>query len=190
MRLRYLFFILMLSVLAVSCTKDEDIKNSPMSLLKADSAKVLTATTSPANTLAVGGSLKIVLRDSAYTFDASTDSIAVVNLYLDSKKYFGITAINKEHTMSFGISAPGYAKAAVTDSIAGSQFLLNAAKSPNLEYTLSRNNNIPEQGKLIITEYSQDSVLAKGSFYTYLSKDIKSTSPFYKVTGTFSLKLK
>jgi hypothetical protein len=42
-------------------------------------------------------------------------------------------------------------------------------------------------GTISLAAYKQDSVLAKGAFKTYLSKDGKTTSPFYKAEGTFSL---
>ncbi len=32
--------------------------------------------------------------------------------------------------------------------------------------------------------------LAKGTFYTFLAKDDKANSPYYKVEGTFDLQLK
>jgi hypothetical protein len=187
MKIRYLLFILVIAVIAASCTKDEEA----MPLKKVDSVKLVTTSTPiNSNTLAVRGTLKITVKDSTYTFDAATDSIAVVNIYLDDQKYYGITAINKAHTMSFGISSPGYATANSTQAIAGGQFLFNAGKNQNVEYTLSQNTAIPEPGKLVLTQYSRDSTLAKGTFTTYLSKDAKTTSPFYKVEGSFELKVK
>jgi len=187
MKLRYILILLVL-VMAMSCTKDEDVKGVTAS--KTDSISVLNASAPPGNILAVAGTLKITVKDSTCIFDAKDDSIAVVNLFLENKKYFGITAINKAHTMSFGISAPGYATNRLADTVAGSQLLFNSTANPNIEYTLSRNGGIPGPGTLVFTQYKQDSVLAKGTFFTYLSKDVNAKSVFYKVEGSFSLKMK
>jgi len=188
MRVRYLLFLMLLVVIS-SCTKDDDVIGTTATL-KADSAKRFVSVSSPASRLALSGTLTFKIKDSTYTFNAANDSVALVNVFLDNKKYYGLTAINKAHTMSFGISSPGYAAAKITDTIAGSQFLLNNAGQSGLEYTLSRSTALPDMGKLIITQYAQDSVLARGTFVTYLSNDGLSTSPFYKVTGSFNLKIK
>jgi uncharacterized protein YdeI (BOF family) len=187
MRIRYLLFFL-IAIAAFSCTKEEDVK--AITAKKADSMAIASNLnlTRP-NTLAVSGTLTVTVKDSTYTFDAKDDSIAVVNIYLDNQKYFGITAVNKAHTMSFGISSPGYAADNTTKNIAGGQFLLSSKELSN-EYTLSQNTDVPEPGKIILTQYSRDSVLAKGTFVTYLGPDVKTTSPFYKVEGSFSLKIK
>ena len=93
------------------------------STLNSDSTKASSFVTSPGNFLAISGTLKIKINDSAYTFDAATDSIAFVNVRVDgSNQYFGITAINKEHNMSFGISSEGFVFSNINRSIAGSQF--------------------------------------------------------------------
>jgi hypothetical protein len=188
MNIRYLFFMLLIVIMAASCTKDEDIK--AIDAKKTDSIRSINFPLTRANMLAVSGTLTIKVKDSIYTFDAKSDSIAIVNIYLEDQKYFGITAINKAHTMSFGISSPGYAASNSTKRVAGGQFLFNNGNIKNDEYTLSQNDSIPEPGKIILTQYTRDSVLAKGTFFTYLSKDIKSTSPFYKVEGSFNLKIK
>jgi len=189
--IRYILFMMLIFFLAVSCQKDEDIKGNETALNKADSAKILNAaTTQPSNILAVTGTLKITIKDSTYTFDAATDSIAIVNVYLENQKYFGITAINKAHTISFGVSSLGYAAANITKDIAGSQLLFNINNKSNVQYTLSQSTAIPGPGKINLAQYSQDSVLAKGTFTTYLAKDVKLNSPFYKVEGSFSLKMK
>ena len=189
MRVRYLLFVLLLAVFSSSCTKDDDVIGNTAPL-KADSAKRFVSVSSPASQLALSGTLTLKIKDSTYTFNAASDSVALVNVFLENKKYYGLTAINKAHTMSFGISSPGYAAAKITDTIAGSQFLLNSAGQTGLEYTLSRSTLLPDMGKLTITQYAQDSVLARGTFVTYLSKDGLTTSSFYKVTGSFNLKIK
>ena len=104
---------------------------------KTDSAAL--ALNSPDNYLAVKGTLKIFLPDSTYTFDASRDSIAFVNVSSGDKKYFGNTAINKEHSMSFGISSAGNAVTNANSPVAGSQLLLSRINKPNTEYTLPQN---------------------------------------------------
>jgi len=189
-RLRQLFFIVFLLGVFTSCQKDEDMKEVSQSTLKADSARSMAAISAPGNSLAVKGTLKITIQDSTYIFDVAKDSIAFVNVYLEDKKYFGITAINKAHTMSFGISSPGYAAANLTGTVAGSQFLLNATSKTNVQYTLSQHIDAINPGKVNLTQYAQDSVLAKGTFTTYLSKDAKPNSPFYKAEGSFELRRK
>jgi hypothetical protein len=188
-RLRHVFLIVMLLMAFTACQKDEDMKEVSQSL-KIDSAKSASLIPTPGTSLALAGTLKINIGDSTYTFDAAKDSIAFVNVYMDSKKYFGITAINKLHTMSFGISSPGYAAANTTGPIAGSQFLFNTtANKANIQYTLSQNAGL-DPGKINLTKYSQDSVLAKGTFVTYLTKDTKPNSTFIKAEGSFELKRK
>jgi hypothetical protein len=189
MRIRYIFFILFFLAAMVSCQKDEDLKEITQPV-KEDGTNSLSAIATPGNVLAVAGTLKITIQDSTYTFDAAKDSIAFVNVYLDDKKYFGITAINKAHTMSFGISSSGYAANNITGAIAGSQFLFSTGNKSNIQYTLSQNAVSLDSGKVSLTQYSRDSVLAKGTFTTYLAKDVKLNSPAYKVVGSFDLKKK
>ncbi|MDB5087765.1 MAG: hypothetical protein JWR09_1759, partial [Mucilaginibacter sp.] len=45
-------------------------------------------------------------------------------------------------------------------------------------------------GNIYVDKYNQDSVLAKGTFHTFLATDDKANAPVYKVEGTFNLKLK
>src|SRR5476651_2112351 len=186
-KLRHISFLMFLMVVFASCQKDEDMKEVSLPSLKADSARSLSSTSTPGNSLALSGTLKITIQDSTYTFDAAKDSIAFVNVYLDEKKYFGITAINKAHTMSFGISSPGYAAANLSGTVAGSQFLINPVNKANVQYTLSQNAGIAGPGKITLVQYSRDSVLAKGTFTTYLTKDVKPNSPLYKAEGSFEL---
>ncbi|WP_428330114.1 hypothetical protein [Mucilaginibacter sp.] len=194
MRNIYLLFSVFIALLVTisSCQKDSgDVKENTaaQSNLITDSATV----SSPANILATTGTLTVKIKDSTYTFDASKDSIAFINVHNDddNTRYFGITAINKEHTMSFGVSSSGYVHSAKSSGIAGSQFLINPASlSGNLQYSLSRYNGQKDFGNINIEKYNQDSVLAKGTFHTFLAKDDKANSAVYKVEGTFNLKLK
>jgi len=187
----YVFFMLLLSGMIVSCQKDQDINdvNTVNTNAKADSAN-LSALNTPGNYLAVKGTLTLTIEDSTYSFDASKDSIAFVNVHSGSDQYFGITAINKDHNMSFGISSAGYALSNLNTTVAGSQFLINRDKKPTIEYALTKYATEQDFGKINLTSYKQDSVLAKGTFYTFLAKDAKPSAPFYRVKGTFSLQLK
>jgi len=188
--LRHLFLILVVLAVFTSCQKDEAIKDVSPSALKADSVNSLSAVSKAGNVLAVSGTLKITIKDSTYTFDAAKDSIAFVNVYLDDKKYFGITAINKAHTMSFGISSAGYAAANLTGDIAGSQLLFNNAGKANVQYTLSQHVDLTNPGKLNLVQYQRDSLLARGTFTTYLATGANPNSAFYKAVGSFELKRK
>ncbi len=183
----FIVFLLLLSGMIVSCQKDQVEGDETSVNTKADSSLTLN---SPGNNLAVKGTLKLTILDSTYTFDAAKDSIAFVTVSSGNDQYFGITAINKEHNMSFGISSAGKALSNLTSTVAGSQFLLSHDKMPNIEYALTKYVNTEDFGKINITSYKQDSTLAKGTFYTFLAKDAKPNAPFYKVKGTFSLQLK
>ena len=187
--LRYVFFILLLSIVITSCQKEQSVKEI-QAPVPVDNSNLLAMVSSPGNFLANAGTLTITVDDSTYVFDAKKDSIAFVNLYLDDKKYFGITAINKEHTMSFGISSSGYAVANVNTKVAGSQFLLSKANNSNLQYALTQYPELQDMSKISLTTYAQDSVLAKGTFVAFLSKDTKLNSAFYQVKGVFDLKTK
>ena len=183
----FIVFLLLLSGMIVSCQKDQVEGDETSVNTKADSSLTLN---SPGNNLAVKGTLKLTILDSTYTFDAAKDSIAFVTVSSGNDQYFGITAINKEHNMSFGISSAGKALSNLTSTVAGSQFLLSHDKMPNIEYALTKYVNTEDFGKINITSYKQDCTLAKGTFYTFLAKDAKPNAPFYKVKGTFSLQLK
>jgi hypothetical protein len=189
--IRIILVVLFLSVVIVSCQKDQDADPSPTKYaLKSDSVTTIGLVNSPGNYLAVRGTLKITVEDSTYTFDATKDSIAFVNVHLDSNKYFGITAINKEHTVSFGISSSGVASANINSTIAGCQLLFNKDDKPGLQYTLTKYANAKDLGKMNLVQYLQDTTLTKGTFFTLLAKDGKPNSPFYKVEGSFNLQLK
>ena len=191
-RFTYLIFFIMLCFMAVlaSCQKDSDVKDNSATKtsLAADSSA------SPANLLATSGTLSITIKDSTYLFDAAKDSIAFINVHDDNdddKRYFGITAINKEHNMSFGISSTGYAHADKSGDIAGGQFLLGPGyKTEGFQYSLSKYAGQKDFGSIRIDKYNQDSVLAKGTFHTWLAPEDKANAPVYKVEGTFNLKLK
>ncbi len=185
---RFLGVILLLSALLSSCQKDEAVPATTTDT-KTDSTKIMSSITGPGNYLAAKGTLKVKLHDSTYTFDAVKDSIAFVNINIDGEKYFGLTAINKEHTISFGISSLGAAVADTTGTVSGCQFLLHPAGKPDQEFTLTRNIPKKEYGTIALEKYNQDTVLAKGTFHTYLAKDIK-TNTFFVADGSFELKVK
>lgn len=179
------FFIviaLLFSGVIMSCQKDQDIKD--------DASKADSVFTAPDNYLAVKGTLTITLPDTTYSFDAAKDSIAFVNVHSGDKQYFGITAINKAHNMSFGISSAGYALSNLSTPVAGSQLILKPDNKPGTQYALTDHAVAQDFGKVSMAAYKQDSVLAKGTFYTFLAKDEKAATPAVKVKGTFSLKLK
>ena len=188
----YILFLLTLFFIATisSCQKDDAVKTPDPSTttVSADSS----ALSSPNNFLAVSGTLKIKFNDSTYTFDAATDSIAFINVHSeDNTRYFGITAINKAHSMSFGISSAGFPYNNINRAIAGSQFIMSGdTKTPALALSLSRYSEPKSLGNINLMQYKSASELAKGTFYTFMAKDDKANSPYYRVEGTFDLQLK
>lgn len=189
----FIFFTLLISVALTSCQKDETVKDldavKPVAVV--DTPANLSIINTPGNFLAGKGVLKITIEDSTYTFDASKDSVAFINVHNGDNKYFGITAINKEHTMSFGVSSIGFASAKITTKIAGSQFLFRVnEKKPTLQYTLTQFAGDEDSGKINIETYNNENQIAKGTFFTFLAKDDKANSPFYRVEGSFDLQLK
>ncbi len=189
---RFFGLVLLLAAILSSCQKDESVNDmqAAANQAKADSLQKLNPPPAPGNYLVNQGTLKIKIKDSTYTFDASQDSVAFVNVNIDGKEYYGITAINKAHTISFGISSLGAPIAEMPGTVAGCQFLLNTSSKTNLEYTLTRNITAQDYGTISIEKYNQDAVLAKGTFHTYLARDDKKNSPFYVVDGSFELKVK
>jgi hypothetical protein len=187
---RFFGLVLLLAAILSSCQKDESANDiqAATNQAKADSIQKLNPPPAPGNYLVNQGTLKIKIKDSTYTFDASQDSVAFVNVNIDGKEYYGITAINKAHTISFGISSLGAPIAEMPGSVAGCQFLLN--NKINQEYTLTHNTTAQDYGTISIEKYNQDAVLAKGTFHTYLARDDKKNSPFYVVDGSFELKVK
>jgi hypothetical protein len=179
----------LLMVLA-SCQKDPAVSEPDAS--KTNIAADSSLFSSPGNFLAASGTLKIKYNDSTYTFDASKDSIAFISVRVnDNTSYFGITAINKEHSMSFGISSSGFAYSNINRDVAGSQFLLSSDdKTPALQLSLSRYSGQKNSGNINLVQYNQNGQLAKGTFYTFLAKDDKANSPYYRVEGSFDLNLK
>jgi uncharacterized protein YdeI (BOF family) len=183
--IRFTLIILLLSVVIVSCQKEQDVDLSlKKATLKTDSVNT------PGNFLAVSGTLQITIGDSTYVFNAAKDSVAFINVHIDSTKYFGITAINKEHTMSFGISSSGSATSDLTKPIAGGQLLFSADAMHGLQYTLAKNPDPQNISEINLLQYMKDSVLTKGTFTTLMTKGGQPNSPAYKVQGIFSLKLK
>ena len=185
---RIFCFIVLISAFLASCQKDENVKKTEQQS-QADSTKKLTTTSAPGNYLAGKGTLTIKLQDSTYTFNAEEDSIAFVNLTIDGNQYYGLTAINKAHTVSFGISSSAVPIAEIDSYVSGCQFLLRPPGKTNLEYTLTRNASSQGFGTISIEQYNQDNILAKGNFHTYLAKDTKVNAPFYMAEGTFELKM-
>ncbi|MDB5137512.1 MAG: hypothetical protein JWP37_4115 [Mucilaginibacter sp.] len=186
--IRIVCFILLLSAFLSSCQKDDSVKVAKTDL-KTDSTK-LNSVSASGNYLAIKGILKIKVQDSTYTFNAAQDSVAFVNMDIDGEQYFGVTAINKAHTLSFGISSLGEPAAEMASNISGAQFLMSVPGRANLEYTLTRNARPQDFGTIVIEKYNQDTVLAKGTFHTYLARDQKQNSPFYVADGSFELQMK
>jgi hypothetical protein len=189
------FFLLGLaiSVALTSCQKDEEVKDISAAKTSSskDSVSAVNIINTPGNFLAGKGILKVTIEDSTYTFDASKDSIAFINVHNGDNKYFGITAINKAHNMSFGISSLGLASVKTGNDVAGSQFLFKVdEKKPLLQYTLTKYAGQQDFGKIDMDQYNQENMIAKGTFFTFLAKDDKSDSPFYRVEGSFELQLK
>jgi len=184
--------LLLLLVAVESCQKDPDPSTPSSTVNTPDTVKRTMVVRTQGNYLAAKGTLTIKIKDSTYTFDASRDSIAFINVSTDDKnRYFGITAINKEHTMSFGVSSSGFANANITSGIAGSQFLVNQdGTSQGLQYSLSKYTGQKDFGNINVIQYNQGAVLAKGTFFTFLATDDKANTPFYRAEGTFDLQLK
>jgi hypothetical protein len=187
---RLFCLFVLISALLTSCQKDDSVKNLKADTqLQADSAKKLNTVSTPGNYLVSKGTLTIKVQDSTYTFNAEEDSIAFVNITINGSQYYGLTAINKAHTVSFGISSSAVPIAEVDSYVSGCQFLLRSPGKTNLEYTLTRNVSSQGFGTISIEQYNQDNILAKGTFRTYLAKDTKPNSSFYIADGTFELKM-
>ena len=182
---RFILVILLFSVAIVSCQKDQSV-DTPVTkaALKPD------ASNTSENFMAVSGTLNITIDDSTYSFDAAQDSIAFINVNIDSNKYFGITAINKQHTMSFGISSPGFAAPDIVNSIAGSQLLFSIAGKHGAQYTLSKDADPADVNKISLTHYMQDSILTQGTFTTLMTNKEDSGLVTSKVKGSFNLRIK
>lgn len=186
------FVCLMLIVAAFlsACQKDENVVAATATPTRADSSEMLKDVSAPGNYLATKGTLKVKIQDSTYTFDASQDSIAFVNINIDGQEYYGVTAINKAHTFSFGISSQGAPIAEIPGSVSGCQFLLNSGKKTNIEYTLTPSIEPKDYGVFALDKYNQETTLAKGTFHTYLTKSLKKGTALYVVDGSFDLQVK
>jgi hypothetical protein len=184
---RLFCLLALISVLITACQKDESIKKTDPGLQVDTSQKI---SSSPGNYLASKGTLTVKVKDSTYTFNAEQDSVAFVNINIDGEEYYGITAINRAHTVSFGISSSGVPIDELSSYISGCQFLLKGTAKNNLEYTLIRSAHQQNFGTIAIEKYNQDTTLAKGTFHTFLATDTKSESPNYTVDGSFELKIK
>lgn len=174
---------LFFSAIIVSCQKDQQSADGsltkPIALTKSDTSD------NSGNFFATKGTLSITVDDSTYIFDAAKDSIAFINANIDSNKYFGLTAVNKAHTVSFGISSPGFAGPQLANVIAGGQLLFNADGRHLKQFSLSTSagNNI--SNAIQLDQYMQDSVLTKGTFTTLMSK--KGQDSAQVVSGSFNL---
>jgi len=183
----FLGFLTLMSVVLTACQKDENVTQTTTQLT--DSVKASSSSAS-GNFLASKGTLSVKLKDSIYTFNAEQDSIAFVNINIDGEQYYGLTAINKAHTVSFGISSSGAPIDDVASNISGAQVLLKGTSKKNLEYTLIQSQQPQKLGNISIEKYNQDTTLAKGTFHTIVATDTKATSPKYDVEGSFELKIK
>lgn len=179
---RALLVAIFFSAVIVSCQKDEQPADGALvkPLVKPDTSD------NSGNFFARKGTLSITVDDSTYTFDATKDSIAFINVNIDSNKYFGLTAINRAHTISFGISSPGFAGPELDNMIAGGQLLFNVDGKHIEQLALSKNAGNNLLNAIHLNRYMQDSVLTKGTFTTLMSKKDDDGSE-YVVSGTFNL---
>ena len=182
--LKFTLIALLFSAVIVSCQKDAQSTDGSLTKtgIKADTSD------NSGNFFASKGTLTIEVDDSTYTFDAAKDSIAFINVNIDSNKYYGLTAINKAHTVSFGISSPGFASPDLKNTIAGGQLLVTADGKNTRQYALSTEAGNNPSNAIYLEQYMQDSVLTKGTFTTLMSK--KGTQAAQVVTGSFNLQRK
>lgn len=176
------FVALFLMAVIVSCQKDEQPANGALisPIAKADTSD------NSGNFFATKGTLSITVDDSTYVFDAAKDSIAFINVNIDSNKYFGLTAINKAHTISFGISSPGFAGPGLDNMIAGGQLLFDVDGKHIKQFALSNSVGNNLSNAIHLDRYMQDSVLTKGTFTTLMSeKDDDGNDQV--VSGSFNL---
>lgn len=185
---KFTHFMMMLLLLATamfsSCRKDEDL--SAYVDKKSDTT---VASSSLGSYLATGGKLKVTMEDTTYIFDAAVDSIAFIKVDTAGSEYFGVTAINKDHTISFGISGAGAAVNKAKTRVAGGQLLFKP-DSQAVVYILSKESHKLDPGKFNLKKFKEEKekVEAKGAFTTYLENGTIKNSPLYKVTGSFDLK--
>jgi hypothetical protein len=176
---KVILMVLLFAVVVVSCQKDNAVNLTIEKTARTDTSN------NSGNFLATQGSLSISVGDSTYTFDAAKDSIAFINVNIDSNKYFGITAINKQHTMSFGISSPGFASPDLTNTLAGSQLLFSGKGS---QYTLAPISGQSKLNEITLSQYMQDSTISKGTFNAIMINKIGQDSTVVQAKGSFNLK--
>ena len=186
--IRLFCFLTLVAALVTGCQKDESVKKTNQPLT--DSIVQASSVNTPGSYLANKGTLTVKVQDSTYTFNAEQDSIAFVNIVIDSVQYYGLTAINKAHTVSFGISSSGMPIDQLATYVSGCQLLQKQAGKNDLEYTLIRGVRQQDFGTISIEKYNQDTTLAKGTFHTFLSTDVKAKKPASIVDGSFELKVK
>ncbi|RYY36807.1 MAG: hypothetical protein EOP46_05100 [Sphingobacteriaceae bacterium] len=179
--------VMLCTAFITSCRKDESLDS-----FLDEKTDTTTVTTSLGSFLATDGKLKVTWEDTTYVFDAEVDSIAFVKVDTAGNQYFGVTAINKEHNISFGISGVGAAENKAKTTVAGGQLLFQLSKEKAASYTLSREAHKLDSGKFNLKKYAEedDEVQAKGNFTTYLVHYADKDSVLHKVTGTFDLKFK
>jgi hypothetical protein len=177
---KFVFAILICITAVWSCKKDASVNyNTVEKIAKTDTSD------NSGNFLATSGSLDITVGGTTYTFNAAKDSIAFINVNIDSNKYFGITAINSEHTMSFGISSPGFAGPQLANTIAGGQLLFS--KNGSRQYTLAQRRGYGLFNQITLDKYMQDSLITSGTFNTVMINKNGTDSTVVKVKGSFNL---
>jgi len=194
----HLYFLLTLVLFALvfvsSCRKDSEVAqpNTEISGVKSDSSQISSRTNAVQYLLASSGKLQLKVNNTTYTFDAVRDSIVFIYVHPDdSSAYFGITAINKEHTLSFGISSPGILQTKVATKIGGTQLLVKSSENkPITEYALSARNSIKDPGNIKLEHFNQLNGPTNGTFATLLTVSGKSPTLAYKVDGKFDLLFK
>jgi hypothetical protein len=177
--LRFILIVLAFAVVVASCQKDKAVNLTIQKTVRTDTSN------NSGNFLATQGSLHVIVGDSTYTFDATKDSIAFINVNIDSNKYFGITAINKQHTMSFGISSPGFAAPGLINTVAGGQLLFSNKRSG--QYTLTQNPTLGAFNQIMLTNYMQDSLISSGTFNAVMVNKTGGDSTIVKAKGSFNL---
>ncbi len=173
-----------------SCRKDDNQASTTNT--KTDSTAINSFLANPGNYLASSGTLVLRVNGTVLSFDASTDSIALINLTTPGKQqYYGLSAINKAHTASFGITSAGVLHVRGESGVAGSQLLILASdKQPVSAYSLSATNPKNSLGSLNFDTFTKDSLATKGSFVTYLTQNSNQATGTYTVEGSFNLRFK
>ena len=183
------FLLMALLIVGSACRKEDNVAATST---KPDSTAINSFFTNPGNYLATSGTLELKVNGTTLNFDAATDSIALVNLTtVGNKQFYGLSAINKAHTASFGITSAGLLHVSGESDVAGSQLLvLSADKQPVTAYSLSAASLKTGTGSLNFNQFAKDSLLTKGRFITYLTKNGAQAGTSIKVEGSFSLQFK